>query len=45
MKIEDDMKVLANIIIDAIFKMTPKERKALGKKIRRERLGKKKPRL
>lgn len=36
-KVEDELRYLADIIIDTVIKMTPKERKALDEKIKRKK--------
>jgi len=41
MKTEQSLRTLANIMIDKIIKMTPKERDALNKKIKKEKAEKK----
>ena len=37
MDVESRLKILANIIIDKVIAMTPQERKALDKKLKKEK--------
>ena len=36
-KVENQLRVLADIVIDKVIAMTPEERKALDKKIKKEK--------